>query len=65
MPLEIEAVPENERHRREIERHVGEFLQRGGEIRRFGVTESEGLRTRREMNQQVGRNTRGKRKADA
>lgn len=63
MPIVIEPLPENERHRRDIEDQVARYLAKGGEIRAFGVTPSEPMMTRREINQQVGRTRRGQ-KAD-
>jgi hypothetical protein len=59
MPVTIEPLPENERHRRDIEEQVARYLGAGGKIQSFGVTPAEGLRTRREMNDQVGRTVRG------
>lgn len=64
MLLVIEPLPENERHRRDIEGQVARYLASGGEIRAFGVTPSEPAMSRREINQQLGRTRRGQ-KADA
>jgi hypothetical protein len=59
MPIVIQPLPENERHRRDIEGQVERYLARGGEIRAYGVTPPEPMLSRREINQQVGRTRRG------
>lgn len=59
MGIVIEPLPENERQRRDIQEQVDKYLEAGGRIQSLGVTPSEGLKSRREMNDQVGRTMRG------
>jgi hypothetical protein len=59
MAIVIEPLPENERQRRDIQEQVDKYLSAGGRIQSLGVTQGEGLKSRREMNDQVGRTMRG------
>lgn len=59
MVIVIDPVPENERHRKKIQEQVDKYLSSGGRIQSLGVTQGEGLKSRREINDKVGRTMRG------
>lgn len=55
MPIKIDPLPENERHRQEIERQVDAFIAKGGQVSSCGVTTSAPSLTMGQINDRYGR----------